>query len=438
MAVKNRLSRWIMVAALCGSAAPLRAAFERQPESVRSCGMGGAGVAFPANVWGGLTNPAGLAGMAERVIALSTAPSPYGLTELRRTVCAYAEPFGPVTASVTALRFGYELYREVLLGAACGVDFGKGLRAGAGVTLNSLSIAGYGHGACFGFDAGVIWEIVPGLQLGAAAANVNAPSPGNTGESIPRTFQTGFSYSPLKGLVVACDVVEDTRFPAELRLGAECVLAEFLTLRGGISTDPSVCSAGIGIRFTPVEIGYAVSAHQELGITHRFGISLSLGGVWSVAVFHLVCTILLTSQVQDTSARATMFDERFPVELTGELTDDPDGSALMEALDWIRMHPYDLNSVSMRELLSVPCVTLSGATAVLAFREAGGKFRSPEELMSIEGGNLQLYQALAPFVCVARGNGRGSDGHRFSIRVRAIGSSPRDTSTLEIGRAHVW
>jgi hypothetical protein len=278
MVVKPRLPGWIFMAALCLSAVRSPAAFERQPESPRSCGMGGAGVAFPANVWGGLTNPAGLTGMTERMIAVSSAPAPFGLKELRRTACAYAEPFGPVTASVTALRYGYELYREIVIGAACGIDCGKGVRAGAALTLNSLSIAGYGHGMCAGFDAGVIWEIAPGLQMGASAANVNAPSPGNTGESIPRSFQTGFAYSPAEGLVVVCDVVEDTRFPAELRLGAELVLAEFLSLRGGISTDPSVCSAGVGIRFSPFEFDYAIAGHQELGVTHRFGISLSLGG----------------------------------------------------------------------------------------------------------------------------------------------------------------
>jgi hypothetical protein len=222
-------------------------------------------------------NPAGLAGITGSVIAVSTAPSPFGLKELRRTACAYAEPFGPFAASLTGIRYGYELYREVTLGAACGVDCGEGVRAGATVTLNSVSIAGYGHGSCVGFDAGVIWQIVPGLEFGASAADWNSPSPGNSGENIPGTFQAGIAYAPPGGFLVACDIAEDPRFPAEIRLGAEFDVADILFLRAGVSTDPSGCSAGAGVHFFSVEIEYAFSRHQELGPTHRFGLCVRLG-----------------------------------------------------------------------------------------------------------------------------------------------------------------
>ena len=266
---------WALV---CGAAGSSSAAFERQPESVRACGMGGAGGALPGNVWGALMNPAGLAGMTARMVAVSTAPSPFGLQELRRTACAYAEPFGRLTASLTGIRYGYELYREVTLGAACGYDCGDGVRVGGTVTLNNVSIAGYGHGSCVGLDAGVLWQIVPSLQIGTSAANWNAPSPGRSGENIPGTFLAGIAYTPPGGFVVACDIAEDPRFPAEVRLGAELAVAEFLFLRAGVSTGPSACSAGVGVHILPVDIEYAFSRHQELGFSHRFGLSLRLGG----------------------------------------------------------------------------------------------------------------------------------------------------------------
>jgi hypothetical protein len=223
-------------------------------------------------------NPASLAGMTARMIAVSTAPAPFGLQELRRSACAYTEPLGRLSASVTGIRYGFELYREVTLGAACGYDCGLGVRLGATVTLNSVSIEGYGHGSCAGLDGGILWQVVPGLQFGASAANLNAPSPGKSGEDIPRTFQAGIAYAPPGGFLVACDIAEDPRFPAEVRLGAELAVAEFLFLRAGVSTDPSSCSAGVGVHFDPVDIDYAFSRHQELGFTHRFGLSLRMGG----------------------------------------------------------------------------------------------------------------------------------------------------------------
>ncbi len=266
---------WVVV---CGTAVKSSAAFERQPESVRACGMGGAGSAIAGNIWGALMNPAALACVTGRMIAVSAAPSPFGIEELRRAACAYTEPLGRLTASVTGIRYGYELYREVTLGAACGYDCGEGVRVGATLTLESLSIAGYGHGSCAGLDAGVLWQIVSGLEIGASAANWNSPSPGNSHENIPTTFQAGIAYTLPGGFLVACDIVEDPHFPAEVRLGAELAVAEFFFLRAGVSMDPSSCSAGVGIHFLPIEIEYAFSRHQELGYTHRFGLSLRLGG----------------------------------------------------------------------------------------------------------------------------------------------------------------
>lgn len=143
----------------------------------------------------------------------------------------------------------------------------------------------------------------------------------------------------------------------------------------------------------------------------------------------LLTLLLLPAFMQDTVARGTEFDERFPIELTGELSDDADGSALMEALDWIRLHPYDLNMITLEELLSIPCVTLSGARAVLAFREEGRRFRSPAELLTIGGGGERLYRALIPFVCAGGTSPCGSSRRRVMFRVRALEDMPPDPST---------
>ena len=148
-----------------------------------------------------------------------------------------------------------------------------------------------------------------------------------------------------------------------------------------------------------------------------------------MAVPSLLTLILLPALMQDTVASRTDFDERFPIELTGEITDDAEGSALMEALDWIRLHPYDLNSITLEELLSIPCVTLTGAQAVLEFRGNGGRFRSPDQLRTIGGGGERLYQALLPFVCAGGTSSCGSARHRVMFRVRAIEDTPADPST---------
>ncbi len=277
--VRIRFPGFVIVAMVFAYAPGATAAFERQSEGVRSCAMGGSGVAWSGNVWGGLMNPAGLAGTTEPMIAVAVSPAPFGLRELRRTACAFARPMGRFTAAVSAVSYGFELYREITIGAGCGVECGRGIRAGAALTLNNLSIAGYGSCSCAGIDAGVTWEIAGGLEAGASASNLNAPRLGKQPETIPRTFQAGLSYAPPGGFLLACDVAEDVRFPAEVRLGAEWSPAVFLSVRAGVSTYPSVYSAGIAVRFSSVEVEYALSRHQELGFTNRFGLSLRLGGL---------------------------------------------------------------------------------------------------------------------------------------------------------------
>jgi hypothetical protein len=72
-----------------------------------------------------------------------------------------------------------------------------------------------------------------------------------------------------------------------------------------------------------------------------------------VPVSYIAGFLFLHAFLQDTSALTADYDVRFPVELTGEIADDADGTALMEALDWIRLHPYDLNRHTVGEALSI-------------------------------------------------------------------------------------
>ncbi len=130
---------------------------------------------------------------------------------------------------------------------------------------------------------------------------------------------------------------------------------------------------------------------------------------------------------QDTTRLPAWQDDRFPLEITGDVREDPDGYALFETLDWIRLHPYDLNCVSLSELLSIPCVTLPEARAILDYREKVGKFDAAGDLLTIPGGSESLYSALAPYVCIRRRSVSG--GRRASLRTRAVRHFPAAAST---------
>ncbi|HUI09455.1 MAG TPA: hypothetical protein VL221_03955 [Bacteroidota bacterium] len=272
------MRRLMICAVVCAWISPAQGAFERQPESVRSVAMGGAGVAIPGNPWGAFTNPAALAGAFGALAGVSLAPSPFGLTELGRQACACAIGWGRGGASIAALSTGFTLYRETTVAAAVGYDLGKGLRCGCSCSLNALSIEGYGSGSCWGCDAGILWALAPGVDIGASVQNLNAPSPGRSGEAVARSATAGIAVAAGLPATVAFDLAVDPRYPVELRLGGEYVIAGCVALRAGVSSDPSALCAGIGLSLSPVEVGYAFTRHQELGFTHRFGVEIHFGG----------------------------------------------------------------------------------------------------------------------------------------------------------------
>ncbi|HTO92750.1 MAG TPA: hypothetical protein VMM80_00220 [Bacteroidota bacterium] len=268
---------WILILA-CVWTGSSPAAFERQSEGVRAAAMGGAGVAVPGESWGAFTNPAALAGCAGASVGISLAPAPFGLTELGRSALAGSVGWGRSAVSIVLLRSGFDLYRETTIGAAFGCDAGKGVRWGAACTLNTLSIEGYGSGTCWGCDAGFLWMLAPGVSVGVCAANINSPSVGKSGEDIARTGAAGIAVSGVFPLTVAFDIALDPRFPPELRLGGEYVVAGSVALRAGVSSDPSALCAGLGLNLLTLDVEYAFSRHQELGFTHRFGLRLHFGG----------------------------------------------------------------------------------------------------------------------------------------------------------------
>ena len=127
----------------------------------------------------------------------------------------------------------------------------------------------------------------------------------------------------------------------------------------------------------------------------------------------------------DTARGGTAFDERYPVELLWDLEEDAEGTAFMDALDWMRLHPVSLNDVTAEELLAIPGVTTADAAAIVSFRDRGGTFRTVEDLRTLPGGGEMLYDALRPFVCAGR---REKEGVR--VRDLVVCRSPGENGTI--------
>jgi hypothetical protein len=254
----------------------LPAAFERHVEDPRSAAMGGVGAACATPLWGSMSNPAAIPGGNQFGIALSFAPAPFDLDALRRSAIAFLIPFSSAAFSVSAVRYGFDAYHELTVNVAFGAVILPRVQAGMTAGYNRLSIEGYGSDAAMTFDCGFMWGPVENVTVGCTVSNVNAQVIGKTKEAIPQVFVLALAWSPSDDLLLASDYVKEDGYSPEMRVGFEFHPVGNLALRGGVTSNPTVYSAGIGIHLRPFGLDYAISGHPELGITHRFGLVIAL------------------------------------------------------------------------------------------------------------------------------------------------------------------
>jgi len=252
-------------------------AFERNSHGGRAIGMGGASIAIMDNPWAVFTNPGALGAQQPRTLSLFYSPQPFGLRELAHGSFSYVEPMPFGTLAFSGSRYGFELYREVALTLSYGGRIADLLLYGISVNYLSLSIEKYGSASTVGVDAGILVAVSDEVSWGFVATNLNAAAIGALKEKLPQVFSTGLSYKPIHEATIAADIVKDIRYEAELRLGVEYIVLDLISLRSGTSSDPSAFNAGLGIRYSLLELDYAFSSHPELGMTHQASLSIRLG-----------------------------------------------------------------------------------------------------------------------------------------------------------------
>lgn len=263
----------LLVLACCET----HSAFEHVARGAGWIAMGGASVAELANPWTAWSNPGGLPALNERLLSLHYSPQPFGLKELAQAAFSYVEPTSVGVFAASGSRFGFELYREIDVQLSFGTKVNDLFSAGASVHYYHLGIERYGAAQTVGVDIGILVQLTDEIRWGFAAFNVNAPTIGDAKEKLPQTFVTGVAYSPIPEGTLVADLEKDIRYPAELHVGFQYTLLDLLALRAGTTGDPSILSAGLGIRYSVVQLDYAFTNHAELGATHQVSLSLHLG-----------------------------------------------------------------------------------------------------------------------------------------------------------------
>lgn len=306
-----RLNASLLAALLC-AAPPVcaegpgttGAEFLRVDVGARAVGMGGAYTGLAEGASSLAYNPAGMALLRRGEFEFSHAQF---LSELRHEWVAVAVPMPRGSLGASANLFftrPFEAYDQFDRPAGSVSAFDAAYQVAYAVPLTRrLAVGGAGKfissklfeyaARTYATDAGVVWNPLPGLRLGAAAINMG---PGlryvSVEEPLPLTVRAGASLTPFDPrffnhyFTVAADVVKARNESASVRFGGEYWYDYQVALRGGIAAEASGpgWSLGLGLRFfrderLPVGVGfdYAFTNAGDLGHLHRGSLSMRFG-----------------------------------------------------------------------------------------------------------------------------------------------------------------
>ena len=243
----------------------------------RQISLSNSDVALSNDVFSLFNNPAGLSQINWREIGIYYSPAPFGLSELANGYVTYVEPFNFGSIAVGGMTYGFDLYRETKLIVGYSYNYDNKFFAGVAINYHTFSIKNYGNTGKPYLNFGGLAYVTNQFRWGFSISNINRASVGKEDDQIPMIFSTGFSFDVINTLTLNIAVEKDIRYKPSLQTGIEYNIIKYLSLRIGFQNKPARYSAGVGINYSVVSLDYSFFTHQDLGLTHQAGITISFG-----------------------------------------------------------------------------------------------------------------------------------------------------------------
>ena len=240
-----------MLAIVCSLCALLLLA---QPPRLPS--IGGYSLKF-TEVFAGDRNPAALAGI-KKYTAGVYAERRFMLKEMSGYALNAALPIASGTIGVRLKQFGFNLYKEQMLGVGYALPLGKKLSTG--IHLNySMQRAPQFREAGMIAECGVLWQIAERVGLG-----INVFNPAGKGLKL---YTMGIGYTPSSQLLIEAECRKEEGKTLSTLVDAVYRPMQRFWLLGGFATQPVYQFAGLGFVLRKMRIGVTGSRHQLLGFT---------------------------------------------------------------------------------------------------------------------------------------------------------------------------
>ena len=262
--------------------------------TARSMGVGGAYVSTADEPLAALWNPAGFSQIFQNVVHFETTRLFEGTSVNGFSFARPGSRFPNFGFTILHLRSGdFERTNELnesmgtfsegetafLLSASKRIA--RRLTLGTNVKVIHQQIDVF-SGSGVGADLGLLVELTPALRVGASVLNIGGPTLTlrSVGERYPVEFRGGVSAYLLGGRsVFTAEIDRRSSSKVSYHGGSEFWVHPSMALRVGYHR--SAPSGGFSYRFASgIRIDYGMS-NQELGATHRIGVSYQFGGFYA-------------------------------------------------------------------------------------------------------------------------------------------------------------
>ncbi|MXV52216.1 hypothetical protein GS399_14655 [Pedobacter sp. HMF7647] len=238
----------------------------------RLTGLANASVAMQ-DVWSMQSNQAGILQSKKPIISAAYLQN-YASTDVATKSAVMAVPFMDRNAAgVSFQSFGFSAYKEQKIGLCYARSFGGKLNMALNFNYHQLSISSYGNESTYSVDAGLQYFINDDLIIGSHVSNLSKSGYSKFGSFIPTVFELGVAWRTAGKVLLSAEVMKTLDSSADVRAGLEYALADWFSLRGGISANPFMQYAGFGFDYHGFRLDSAVSSHPDLGYLPQIGLT---------------------------------------------------------------------------------------------------------------------------------------------------------------------
>ncbi|MBK9732772.1 MAG: hypothetical protein IPO83_16075 [Chitinophagaceae bacterium] len=256
---------------VCMHAMATLAGNEPQSIGAKTNAMGGAGITL-ADPFSIFNNQAAMAFVKDISVGIFSERR-FMMSELGYNAGGVILPTKSGVFGVSVSYSGFDVYNEKKAGLSYARLFSKKISGSIQFDYLGTSIAEYGNGSTFTFEAGLLVKITDKFSTGAHVFNPVRVNSGFIDEKAPTVLKLGISYEASDKVWLAAEAKKDIDQAVQLCAGLEYRVIDALHLRAGFGTNPALYTFGAGINVAQLKIDMAATYHQVLGVSPQLSIS---------------------------------------------------------------------------------------------------------------------------------------------------------------------